>query len=167
MGFGEVDVVRSAVVGGQEDGVAVFADFFVEIIEECFEVFVEAEVDVFYFDGIGTIFMTDVVCGCAVDGEEVGDVFLSEVVSIDCGFGEVEGQGIAEGAAADVVVVYFIEFRDVVEEDGFFLAGEESFPAGGVFCALDVGIDGVEGIPAAGNKFFGFVLCVKAGDPIG
>ena len=118
MGSHKIDRMGGAVVGGQEDEVVAFSDLAIEIREEGGEVLVEAEENVLFFNGVGAVFMADIIGRGAVDGQEIGGVTPTERIAFDGSFREIQRKGVAEGGTANIVMVFLIETGDVMWEDG-------------------------------------------------
>src|ERR1700722_18659305 len=101
-------------IGREEDQVISLSDFRVQEGEESCEVLIETELDVFYFDGVRSVFMADIVRRGAIDGEKIRRVALTKRIPFYGCPGEVQGEGIAEGRTADIVMVFLVCAGDVM-----------------------------------------------------
>ena len=98
----EGEVVRSSVVGSEDEEVAVTTEAPIEVAEEVGEILVQTEVGILSLDSEGTVAVTHIVGSRMAHSEEVRLVSMrAEAFPFDSGLSHLEGQRIPHRRGAD------------------------------------------------------------------
>ena len=156
-------------VGGQKRRPLAFSDFLVKGVKQALQFHVQPEVHVHGFLGMWPNPVADVVCGTEAQRQQVGDVVLPQICSVNGRQGKVHDQGIATGGAFEEVVAAVLgsQSLQVVGEGGLQLPLECPLVRVVVGQTLSVDRFVVEPVPSRGHEFLCAAGLVEVHQPQG
>ena len=167
----EGEVVRSSVVGCEDEEVAVTTEAPIEVAEEVGEILVQTEVGILGLDSEGTVAVTHIVGSRVAHSEEVRLVGTrAEAFPFDSGLRHLEGQRIPHRRGADDTRALDLRQLGGVERKR---SGELAiliprlFVRHSVGRALTIGIDRIERIPAILEELSDTTTSVELLHPLG
>ena len=165
------EVVRSSMVGSEDEEVAVTTEAPIEVAEEVSEILVQTEVGILSLDSEGTVAVTHVVGSRMAHSEEVRLVSTrAEALPFDSSLSHLEGQRIPHRRGADDTRALDLRQLGGVERE---CSGELAVLIPGLFVrhsvgrALTIGIDRIERIPAVLEELSDTTTSVELLHPLG